>query len=108
MTDFKHVTYLWDDEVAAKLSPAERLVYRSNMLGADQRLTNTGGGNTSSQTIEPDPLSGVPVRVLWVKGSGGDLRTSKLANFASLYEEKLIALQRVYAALSPRGPKTEA
>ena len=69
----KHVNYLWDDQAAAKLSPAERLVYRSNKLGADQRITNTGGGNTSSKTTEHDPLSGESVEVLWVKGSGGDL-----------------------------------
>ena len=104
----RYATYLWDDQAAAKLSPAERLVYRSNLLGSDQRITNTGGGNTSAKLIEPDPLTGKPVEVLWVKGSGGDLRTSKLANFASLYQEKLKALQTVYGGLEPRGPKTEA
>jgi rhamnulose-1-phosphate aldolase/alcohol dehydrogenase len=104
----KYVNYLWDDECAGKLTPAERLVYRSNLLGADQRITNTGGGNTSAKIIERDPLSGQETLVLWVKGSGGDLRTSKLANFASLYQEKLIALQARYAALNPKGPKTEA
>src|SRR5947208_14615824 len=93
----KHVNYLWDDAAAAKLSPAERLFYRSNQLGADQRITNTGGGNTSSKTMESDPLTGGQVEVLWVKGSGGDLRTSNLANFASLYQEKLLALQKMYA-----------
>src|SRR5260370_4551772 len=104
----KHVNYRWDDEGAAKLSPAQRLVYRCNLLGSDQRITNTGGGNTSSKLQEKDPLTGHDVEVLWVKGSGGDLRTSNLGNFASLYQEKLVALQAIYAAASPKGPKTEA
>ncbi len=105
---FRHVTFLWDDATADKLSPAERLVYRSNCLGADQRITNTGGGNTSSKLAEADPLSGDDVDVLWVKGSGGDLRTSKLENFASLYMDKLIGLQQVYGSQAERGPKTPA
>lgn len=106
--DFKHVTYLWDDAKAAGLSPVERLVYRSNCLGADQRITNTGGGNTSSKALEKDPLTGQQVDVLWVKGSGGDLRTSTAANFASLEMEKLIGLQKVYGAAPEKGPKTPA
>src|ERR1700733_11944299 len=93
----KHVNYLWDEDKAAKLTASERLVYRSNLLGADLRITNTGGGNTSAKLIEKDPLTGEPVEILWVKGSGGDLRTSKLANFASLYQDKLIGLQALYA-----------
>ena len=104
----KHVNYLWDEAKAAKLTPAEALIYRSNLLGADQRITNTGGGNTSAKLMETDPLTGGEVEVLWVKGSGGDLRTSKLANFASLYQEKLVALQSIYAKMTPRGAKTEA
>lgn len=104
----KHVKYLWDDGKASHLSPAETLVFRSNILGADQRITNTGGGNTSAKLVERDPLTGEDVEVLWVKGSGGDLRTSTLANFASLYQGKLIRLQDLYAAQSPRGPKTTA
>jgi len=106
--ELKHVNYLWDDAKAAKLTPAEQLVYRSNLLGSDQRITNTGGGNTSAKTDERDPLTGEPVTVLWVKGSGGDLRTSNLGNFASLYQEKLIGLQPMYAGMNPRGPKSEA
>jgi rhamnulose-1-phosphate aldolase/alcohol dehydrogenase len=102
------VNYLWDDAKAAKLTPAEQLVYRSNLLGSDQRITNTGGGNTSAKINERDPLTGESVEVLWVKGSGGDLRTSNLGNFASLYQEKLFSLQPMYAAMNPRGPKTEA
>ena len=104
----KHVNYLWNDETAATLSPAERLVYRSNLLGSDPRIVNTGGGNTSSKLIERDPLTGRDVEVLWVKGSGGDLRTAALENFASLYQEKLLSLKATYAASEPRGPKTEA
>ena len=104
----KHVTYLWDDQKSSRLSPAELLVYRSNLLGSDRRITNTGGGNTSAKVQETDPLSGQSVNVLWVKGSGGDLRTSSVANFASLYQEKLLGLQPLYAASGPRGPKTEA
>jgi len=103
-----HVNFPWDDEKVRKLSPAERLVYRSNLLGSDQRITNTGGGNTSAKLLERDPLTGQEVEVLWVKGSGGDLRTSNLGNFASLYQEKLLALQNIYSAAEPRGPKTEA
>ncbi|BCS32316.1 short chain dehydrogenase [Luteitalea sp. TBR-22] len=101
-----HVTYLWDDSHAATLSPAQRLVYRSNILGADQRITNTGGGNTSAKLTEADPITGAPVKVLWVKGSGGDLRTSTLGNFASLYQDRLLQLQQVYAAMERRGVKT--
>jgi rhamnose utilization protein RhaD (predicted bifunctional aldolase and dehydrogenase) len=67
-TALKHVNYLWDDAKAAKLSPAEQLVYRSNLLGSDQRITNTGGGNTSAKIEERDPLTGHAVEVLWVKG----------------------------------------
>src|SRR5438552_9869081 len=104
----KHVSYLWDDARATKLSPTEQLVFRSNLLGSDQRITNTGGGNTSAKLMERDPLTGREAEVLWVKGSGGDLRTSTLANFASLYQEKLLALQGIYAAQSPRGPMSEA
>jgi rhamnulose-1-phosphate aldolase/alcohol dehydrogenase len=106
MNTFKYVTYLWDDAAASKLTPAGRLIYRSNILGADQRITNTGGGNTSAKIPEKDPLTGEEVEVLWVKGSGGDLRTSKLENFASLYQDRLIGLQKVYGAASEKGPKT--
>src|SRR6476469_1998561 len=104
---FKHVNYKWDDNYAAKLDPVERLVYRSNLLGSDGRITNTGGGNTSSKVTEKDPLSGEQVEVLWVKGSGGDLRTSKRENFSSLYMDKLIALQEHYHHAPHRGPKTD-
>ena len=106
--NFQYVNNLWDDAVAAKLSPVELLVYRSNCLGADQRITNTGGGNTSSKIMEKDPLTGESVEVLWVKGSGGDLRTSKRENFSSLYQSKLIGLQKSYAARSDKDLKSQA
>jgi rhamnulose-1-phosphate aldolase/alcohol dehydrogenase len=103
---FKHVQYLWKDEDAAKLSPAERLVYRSNRLGDDLTLTNTGGGNTSSKVMEKDPLTGKPVEVLWIKGSGGDLRTAKMDGFASLYLDKVRSLTPLYRDDPRKGPKT--
>lgn len=105
---YTHVTFSWDDAKAAALDPVELLVYRSNLLGADQRITNTGGGNTSSKLIEKDPLTGREVEVLWVKGSGGDLRTAKRENFSSLELEKLMGLQAVYAARADRGLKSQA
>ena len=105
-SEFQHVNYLWDDATADALDPVERLVYRSNLLGADQRITNTGGGNTSSKLMMPDPLSGEEVEVMWVKGSGGDLRTSKRANFASLYMDKLRSLQSIYDSADDKGVKT--
>jgi len=103
-----HVNYLWDDAKASTLDAVGRLIYRSNCLGADQRITNTGGGNTSSKTTEKDPLTGKQVEVLWVKGSGGDLRTSTRENFSSLYQDKLIGLQDIYAARSDKGLKAQA
>ena len=106
-SDYKHVNYSWDDSHAASLNPAERLVYRSNLLGSDQRITNTGGGNTSSKSVEIDPLSGESVDVMWVKGSGGDLRTSKMENFSSLYMNKLLALENIYDASEEKGLKTQ-
>src|SRR5262245_31473495 len=98
----------WDDDVASTLNPVDRLVYRSNLLGADARITNTGGGNTSSKIDAKDLLTGVTTRVLWVKGSGGDLRTATKTNFASLYLDQVLALRRVYENAKERGPKTPA
>ena len=105
--EFRHVTYLWDDTVANQLDPVERLRYRSNLLGADQRITNTGGGNTSSKVMMADPLTGQEVDVMWVKGSGGDLRTAKRTNFASLYMDKLLSMQNIYNKAEKKGVKTE-
>jgi rhamnose utilization protein RhaD (predicted bifunctional aldolase and dehydrogenase)/NAD(P)-dependent dehydrogenase (short-subunit alcohol dehydrogenase family) len=86
----------WDERVAAALDQPELLRYRSNLLGSDLRITNFAGGNTSSKIVEADPLTGEPVEVLWVKGSGGDLGSIKRAGFATLYMDKLLALQRSY------------
>jgi rhamnulose-1-phosphate aldolase/alcohol dehydrogenase len=108
MSTFRYVNYGWDDAKAASLDPVARLVYRSNLLGSDQRITNTGGGNTSSKISEKDPLTGANTEVLWVKGSGGDLRTSTRENFSSLYQDKLIALQTAYAARTDKGLKSQA
>ena len=104
--EFKYVNYLWDDEIAAPLKSVDSLVYRSNILGADQRITNTGGGNTSAKIMETDPLTGEQVEVLWVKGSGGDLRTAKKENFSSLYQDKLDALDNTYQNFPVKGYKS--
>ena len=79
----------WDDTVAAQMSEPEKLLYRSNLLGSDMRITNFGGGNTSAKVTERDPVTGEEVEVLWVKGSGGDLGSMKLDGFATLYMDKL-------------------
>src|SRR5271169_1512852 len=105
---FEHVNNLWNDADAAKLAGMDRLVYRSNKLGGDQRITNTGGGNTSSKISETDPLTGEKVEVLWVKGSGGDLRTSSRENFSSLYQSKLLGMQKTYLSRSDKGYKSQA
>jgi rhamnulose-1-phosphate aldolase/alcohol dehydrogenase len=91
---------LWDDAKAATMNEAERLVYRSNLLGSDKRVTNYGGGNTSSKIMEKDVLTGQQVEVLWVKGSGGDSASIKLDGFATLYMEKLRALKGLYRGLA--------
>jgi rhamnulose-1-phosphate aldolase/alcohol dehydrogenase len=90
---------LWDDAKAAAMSEAERLVYRSNILGSDKRVTNYGGGNTSSKIVQADPLTGEQVEVLWVKGSGGDSASIRLDGFATLYMEKLRALKGLYRGI---------
>src|SRR3989442_13370542 len=93
---------LWDAAKARTLSEPERLLYRSNLLGSDLRITNFGGGNTSAKVMQRDPLSGLDVEVLWVKGSGGDLGSMKLDGFATLYMSKLEQLKKLY-----RGPEHE-
>src|SRR5438132_5783779 len=103
---FRFVKYLWRDEVVSQLDGLDRLVYRSNKLGEDLTLTNTGGGNTSSKLIEQDPLTGKEVEVLWIKGSGGDLRTARRDGFASLYLDKVRAMKPLYLNSAERGPKT--
>jgi len=103
---YEFVQYLWSDEEAEKLSGVDRLVYRSNKLGEDLTLTNTGGGNTSAKLAETDPLTDETVEVLWLKGSGGDLRTAKRDGFASLYLDKVRAMKTRYLASAERGAKT--
>jgi rhamnose utilization protein RhaD (predicted bifunctional aldolase and dehydrogenase) len=78
MTNSITVPSLWDDARAASLDEPGLLLYRSNLLGADLRITNFGGGNTSAKIAMADPLTGKPVNVLWVKGSGGDIGSMKL------------------------------
>jgi len=98
---FKHVSYLWDDKVAASIEGDEvaLLIYRSNLLGADLRLTNYGGGNTSCKAIAKDPLSGKETEVMWIKGSGGDLGTLKKSGLAALYVDRLRNLENVYRGI---------
>lgn len=105
---FRQVESKWDDKIADELDPVERLVYRSNLLGVDSYINNTGGGNTSSKLTETDPISDEEVEVMWVKGSGGDLRTAKRANFASLYQQRLLSLQEIYKNMDNTGLKTPA
>ena len=102
----KYVNDYWNDKDITALDELERLVYRSNKLGEDQRITNTGGGNTSSKIKMKDPLTGEEKEILWVKGSGGDLRTSKKENFASLYMEKMNSLKSIYHSAEVKGVKT--
>src|ERR1700678_379319 len=90
----------WDPTVAAGLDEPELLRYRSNLLGSDLRITNFAGGNTSSKIMEVDPLTGEPVEVLWVKGSGGALGSIKRGGFATLYQEKLLALEKSYRGVA--------
>ncbi len=87
---------LWDDAKAANMSESEKLLYRSNLLGSDKRVTNYGGGNTSAKVMEMDPLTGEQTEVLWVKGSGGDVGSIKMDGFATLYMDKLRALKGKY------------
>ena len=90
---------LWNDQDSANLSEPELLVYRSNLLGSDKRITNYGGGNTSAKVLETDPLTGLEVEVLWVKGSGGDIGSIGLDGFSTLYMSKLEALKTKYRGL---------
>src|SRR5690242_5300210 len=103
---YKFVKYLWNEEEVAGLSGVDRLVYRSNRLGDDLTLTNTGGGNTSSKLTEKDPLTNENVEVLWLKGSGGDLRTAKKDGFASLYLDKVRSMKPLYQEAADNGPKS--
>src|SRR5882762_4969737 len=86
----------WDEKVAQTLDAPELLRYRSNLLGSDLRITNFGGGNTSAKTQEVDLLDGSSRTVLWIKGSGGDIGSIQRSGFATLYLEKLHALEGRY------------
>ncbi|MCX2584668.1 bifunctional aldolase/short-chain dehydrogenase [Pedobacter sp. MR22-3] len=101
-TNYKYVSYLWDEEEATKLAGDEvaLLIYRSNLLGADLRLTNYGGGNTSCKLMEKDPLTGNETEVMWVKGSGGDLGTLKKSGLAALYVDRLRSLKNIYRGVA--------
>lgn len=98
---FKYVDYLWDEKKAAELNDDQvaLFLYRSNILGADLRITNYGGGNTSCKTIEKDPLTNADVEVMWIKGSGGDIGTLTKAGIAGLYTNRLRNLKNVYGGL---------
>ncbi|MEK8027065.1 bifunctional rhamnulose-1-phosphate aldolase/short-chain dehydrogenase [Pseudaquabacterium rugosum] len=90
----------WDDARTAGMDEPALLLYRSNLLGSDLRITNYGGGNTSAKITQTDPLTGQPVEVLWVKGSGGDVGSMKLDGFSTLYMDKLKALKGLYRGLA--------
>lgn len=108
-TNFRHVSYLWDEAKAASLAGDEvaLLIYRSNLLGADLRLTNYGGGNTSCKVMAKDPLTGKQTEVMWVKGSGGDLGTLKKSGLAALYVERLRSLENIYRGVAHEDEMVE-
>src|SRR5437868_5859119 len=97
----------WDNQIAGKLSDAELLRYRSNLLGSDLRITNFGGGNTSSKIAEPDPLDGNEATVLWIKGSGGDVGSITSSGFATLYLDKVLALANRYRGVANEDEMVE-
>jgi rhamnulose-1-phosphate aldolase/alcohol dehydrogenase len=106
---FKHVSYLWDEAKAAALAGDEvgLLIYRSNLLGADLRLTNYGGGNTSCRAMAKDPLTGKQTEIMWVKGSGGDIGTLKRSGLAALYLDRLRSLTSVYRGIEHEDEMVE-
>ncbi|RKR83123.1 rhamnulose-1-phosphate aldolase/alcohol dehydrogenase [Mucilaginibacter gracilis] len=108
-TQFKHVSYLWDEAKAAELAGDEvaLLIYRSNLLGADLRLTNYGGGNTSCKVMAKDPLTGQETEVMWVKGSGGDLGSIKKSGLAALYVDRLRSLKNIYRGVEHEDEMVE-
>lgn len=109
LTQFKHVSYLWEEEKAASLAGDEvgLLIYRSNLLGADLRLTNYGGGNTSCKLIAKDPLTGTDTEIMWIKGSGGDIGTLKKSGLAALYVDRLRSLKKVYKGIEHEDEMVE-
>ncbi|SHH48311.1 rhamnulose-1-phosphate aldolase/alcohol dehydrogenase [Chryseolinea serpens] len=108
-TKFKHVSYLWDKNKAEQLQNDEvgLLIYRSNLLGADLRLTNYGGGNTSCKAMATDPLTGKKTEVMWVKGSGGDIGTLKRSGLAALYVDRLRSLENIYRGIDHEDEMVE-
>ena len=106
---FKHVDYLWDEKTAQNLEGDEvaLLLYRSNLLGSDLRITNYGGGNTSCKTMEEDPLSGETKEVMWIKGSGGDIGTLTRSGLAALYLERLLSLEKIYQGIEHEDEMVE-
>ncbi|WP_159633298.1 bifunctional aldolase/short-chain dehydrogenase [Sphingobacterium composti Ten et al. 2007 non Yoo et al. 2007] len=106
---YQHVNYLWDEEKAKSLEGDEvaLLLYRSNILGSDLRITNYGGGNTSCKVMDKDPLTGEEVEVMWIKGSGGDIGTLKKSGLAALYVERLRNLEKVYRGIEHEDEMVE-
>jgi rhamnulose-1-phosphate aldolase/alcohol dehydrogenase len=109
VAQFQYVSYLWDEAKAATLAGDEvaLLIYRSNLLGADLRLTNYGGGNTSCKATAKDPLTGKDTEVMWVKGSGGDLGTLQANGLAALYVDKLRSLKNIYRGIGHEDEMVE-
>ncbi len=109
MKTYKHVNYLWNDEQAKSLEGDEvaLLLYRSNLLGSDLRITNYGGGNTSCKLMDKDPLTGEEVEVMWIKGSGGDIGTLKKSGLAALYVDRLRNLKNVYRGIEHEDEMVE-
>ncbi|ARU00520.1 bifunctional rhamnulose-1-phosphate aldolase/short-chain dehydrogenase [Yoonia vestfoldensis] len=99
-TNRQHLENKWDDTQASEMSEPEKLLYRSNLLGSDKRITNYGGGNTSAKVMQDDPLTGAATEVLWVKGSGGDVGSIKMDGFSTLYMDKLNALRGLYRGVA--------
>jgi len=108
-TQFKYVSYLWDKAKAESMAGDEvgLFIYRSNLLGADLRLTNYGGGNTSVKIIDKDPITDSQIEVMWIKGSGGDIGTLKKSGCAALYMERLLSLEKVYKGLAQEDEMVE-
>ncbi len=111
---FCHVSYLWDNAQAARFDQlplpdreVALLIYRSNLLGADLRLTNYGGGNTSCKALASDPLTGQLTEVMWVKGSGGDIGTLTRSGLAALYVDRLRSLQGIYRGIEQEDEMVE-
>jgi rhamnulose-1-phosphate aldolase/alcohol dehydrogenase len=108
MKKYKNVSYLWDETLASKITnEVDLFIYRSNLLGADLRLTNYGGGNTSVKIMDKDPLTGKEVEVMWIKGSGGDIGTLKKSGCAALYMDRLLALENVYEGIETEDKMVE-